>query len=60
MLAVGGSKAVRIEGTPELPVIKEGSRLALAVHGVARILVAMAKLLVMRKGLNIRPLSFPE
>ena len=60
VLRVGGWRAVGIEGPPKLPVIKEGIRLVLAVHVVVRTAIAIARLLVLRKGLNICPMSLPE
>ena len=59
-LRVWGWRAVGIEGPAKLPVIKEGSRLVLAVHVVVGIAVAIARLLVLRKSLNICHMSFPE
>jgi len=60
VLRVGGWRAVGIEWPLELPVIIEGIHLILAVHVVTGIAIAIARLLVLRKGLKIRPMSFLE
>lgn len=53
-------RAVKIWRPPKLLVIKEGSCLVFVVYVVARMTADIARLSVLRKGLNIRPLSFLE
>ena len=60
VLQVGGWRAVRIEGPPKLPVIKEGSRLVLDVHAVTRMVVAIARLSVLEKSFEYSSYEFPR
>lgn len=60
VLRVGGWRAVRIEGPPKLLVIKEGSRLVLDVHAVARMVIAIARLSVLEKCFEYSSYEFPR
>ena len=52
-------RAVGIEGFPELPAMKEGSRAVLALHAAVGMAVAIARLGAM-KGFEPSPISFLE